>query len=327
MSTPSHRQLARPWRVLLTLGSLLVALAGIGLGLRLAGVIQPAGSQPSHGLTSIEDTFLPGSPAIVPVPPRPEAVIPLGRSHIRVPVLEYHYIRVVTDPYDRLGFNLSVTPLNFAIQMDWLTRHGYHPINLADLRAYFAGLAPLPARPVVLTFDDGYQNFYIAAEPILQAYGFKAVAYIVPGFWGNRAYMTPDELTQLDRSGLVQIGSHTVDHVNLTHAGPAQVNYQLRASKSMLERLLGHPVVDFCYPTGRFDDLVIAAVGNAGYLTATTQVPGTTLVWSNRLAWPRVKVLGGETLATFVANLGTPEPTVEPPAPPTRPAAPHSRLF
>jgi len=240
--------------------------------------------------------------------PSTEGLIPLGRLGIRVPILEYHYIRV--DTHDRLGFNLSVTPSNFVAQMTWLANHGYHPINFADLRAYFLGRAPLPARPVVLTFDDGYLDFYTTAFPVLQALGFKAVSYIVSGFLDRDAYMTGEELLQLDRSGLVEIGSHTVEHVNLAKSTPVELAFELQASRSSLEKLLGHSVVDFCYPSGDFNSAAVAAVSTAGYITATTEMPGTELAWSTRLIWPRVRVAGGETLQTFIANLGQPEPWI-----------------
>jgi hypothetical protein len=110
-------------------------------------------------------------PTTVEPGPTTESVIPLGRSGIRVPILEYHYIRVNPNPRDQLGFNLSVTPTNFSAQMDWLASHGYHPITFDDLHAYFEGKEPLPARPVVLTFDDGYLDFFTTAFPILQAHG------------------------------------------------------------------------------------------------------------------------------------------------------------
>ncbi len=237
-------------------------------------------------------------------------VIPLGRRAIAVPILEYHYIRVNPYPNDRLGFNLSVTPLDFQAQMTWLDTHGYHPVTFDDLRAYFAGKAPLPDRPVVLTFDDGYLDFLTAAEPVLQAHGFEAVAYIVPGFWGRKSYMSAAEVKALDRSGLVEIASHTMDHVDLSASTPAERAYELDRSRQALEKLLGHPVLDFCYPVGAFGNGAVGAVGAAGYATATTETPGSELSWPARLMWPRIRVNGGETLDAFIAGLGAPEAAV-----------------
>lgn len=265
-------------------------------------------------------------PGAIP-PSGVESIIPLGRSSLRVPILEYHYVRVVDYRRDVMGYNLSVTPADFKAQMDWLYAHGYHPVTFADLRAYFAGRQPLPARPVVLTFDDGYQNFWTSAEPILLAHGFRSVSYVVPGFWNNAFYMSPQEVQVLDRSGMVEIGSHTMNHADLATAGPSIRAYQLSVSKSVLEQLLGHPVLDFCYPSGKFNAAAAAAVGAAGYQTATTQVPGMALSWAGRLTWPRVRVAGGEKLADFIANLGRPEPAVDILVAPSPQPAPGSGAF
>jgi peptidoglycan/xylan/chitin deacetylase (PgdA/CDA1 family) len=152
---------------------------------------------------------------------------------------------------------------------------------------------------------------------MLAAHQFKAVAYVVPGFWGQAWYMTPAEIVDLDRSGLVEIASHTMNHVDLKTSSAANRVYQLNTSRRMLEHLLGHSVLDFCYPSGQFDAASVSAVGGAGYMTATTQMPGTTLAWSARLLWPRVRAAGGETLADFATGLGQPEPTMAELVPPS----------
>jgi peptidoglycan/xylan/chitin deacetylase (PgdA/CDA1 family) len=224
-----------------------------------------------------------------------------------VPILEYHYIRFNPDPRDQLGFNLSVTPRSFKAEMDWLEAHHYHPVDLADLRAYFAGQEDLPAQPVVLTFDDGYEDFYASAWPILRAHGFKAVSYVVPGFLGRKNYMTSLQVAELDRAG-IEIGSHTVHHADLTRLDPTTLQIELQASRGYLEQLLGHPVLDFCYPSGRFNARVEAAVAAAGYQSATTERAGTAQSWAGRLAWTRVRVRGGEPLATFETALGPSDP-------------------
>jgi peptidoglycan/xylan/chitin deacetylase (PgdA/CDA1 family) len=262
-----------------------------------------------HAPAAVGNAANPTSPPTPsPIPNQPQLVIPPGLTRVHVPILEYHYIRVNPNPRDRLGFNLSVTPANFQAQMDWLTAHGYHAIDLAALRAYFAGQVDLPAKPVVLTFDDGYRDLYSTAWPILRAHGFTAVSYVVPGFLAGKGYMTPDQVSQLGRAG-IEIGSHTVHHVDLTKADPAALRIELEASKGYLEQLLGRPVLDFCYPSGRFNQTVEAAVEAAGYQSATTELPGTALSWANRLAWTRVRVAGGEQLSAFATSLGPSDPT------------------
>jgi peptidoglycan/xylan/chitin deacetylase (PgdA/CDA1 family) len=229
----------------------------------------------------------------------------------------YHYIRVNPDPADRLGFNLSVTPVDFARQMDWLAASGYHPIDFDDLRGYLLGGGDLPDRPVVLTFDDGYRDLYTAAYPVLRAHHFKAVAYIVSGFVNSPVNVTADQVLEMDANG-IQIGAHTVSHADLTKLSGAGLWHEVADSKASLEGLLGHPVLDFCYPSGRFDDRVVRAVQAAGFLTATTTQPGLVHSAGDRFTWTRVRVSGGESLEQLVSDLGPPEsgPLVDqPPAP------------
>ena len=243
-------------------------------------------------------------------------VIPAGRSTISVPILLYHYIQDVTlKTNGKLTFGLSVSVEDFAAQMDWLAAHDYHPVTMEDLDEYFTRREPLPSKPVVITIDDGYRDLYTAAFPILKAHGFRAVAYIVSGFVGEKRYVTRAMVQDMDANG-IEIASHTVNHPNLARTSAPMVTYELVESKKWLENVIGFAVVDFAYPSGRFDAAVIAQVEEAGYASAVTEVPGTYHSWSDRFAWARVRVSGGESLADFIAGLGPVEPyvTVKPAA-------------
>jgi len=286
------------------LAPVLIGVVGLGLAGLLPDVA-PAGVL-SH--FSLPIPFI-SAPEPTPTPEARE-VVPAGRSPVQVPIIEYHYIRVNPDPRDRLGFNLSVTPSDFKAQMDWLQVNGYHAITLNDLRAYFQEQKPLPSRPIVLTFDDGYADFYTTAFPILQAHGFTAVSYVVPGFLDHPRYMTSAQVEEIDGAG-IEIGAHTMTHADLTNAGPAQLVLEVEGSKKALEKLLGHPVLDFCYPSGKFNDAVIASLRQFGLQSATTELPGTDHTWDGRLTWKRVRANGGELLSEFIASLGTPEKTVK----------------
>jgi peptidoglycan/xylan/chitin deacetylase (PgdA/CDA1 family) len=227
-----------------------------------------------------------------------------GPVAIRVPILMYHYIRVNPVEHDRLGFALSVTPADFAAQMSWLARNGYHPITTDDLFAYLGGSRGLPNRPVILTFDDGYADFYNTALPILRSHDFTAVAYVVSGFIGRPGYMSGEQVLAADRAG-IEIGSHTVDHVNLAKQSGAGVRYQLTASKQALERILGHKVNAFCYPYGGFNSTVAATVQWAGYRDATTTKFGFVETMAGRYVWGRVRVSGGESLGDFTVAVAS----------------------
>jgi peptidoglycan/xylan/chitin deacetylase (PgdA/CDA1 family) len=228
----------------------------------------------------------------------PPIVLAPGPLAIRVPILMYHYIRANPYARDRTGFALSVTPADFEVQMTWLARNGYHPITTNDLYSYLSGARGLPSRPVILTFDDGYADFYNTALPILRSHDFTAVAYVVSGFVGRPGYMSPEQVLAADRAG-IEIGSHTVDHVNLARQSGAGVRYEVSASKQALERLLGHPVYSFCYPYGGFNSAAAWAVQSAGYRDATTTKFGFVETVAGRYVWGRVRISGGEGLGDF----------------------------
>ena len=237
-------------------------------------------------------------------------VVPLGEATIRLPILMYHYIRKPpSTATDMLGYRLSVSPQDFRAQMDWLLFNHYHPVTFDQVRAYFAGKQPLPSRPVVLTFDDGYSDLYTAAFPVLQSHGFAAVAYIVSGFVNRPAYVSSAEVLKMDREG-IEIASHTVDHPNLARMGPSVTTFELGASKNCLEGLLGHPVVDFAYPAGKYNWQTIDALRQAGYSTAVIEDGSSLHNQDNRYLWGRVRVGGGESLSDFISGLGTSMPSV-----------------
>jgi peptidoglycan/xylan/chitin deacetylase (PgdA/CDA1 family) len=237
--------------------------------------------------------------------------VPLGYPTITLPILMYHYVRKPPSTLtDWMGYRLSVAPEVFQAQMDWLHSSGYHPVDFNDVRGYFAGVRPLPPRPVVITLDDGYKDLYTTAFPILAAHQFKAVAYIVTGFVGQGPYVSRDDVVALDRGG-IQIASHTVSHPNLAKASYGSAMYQLVQSKLWLEQLVGHQVLDFAYPSGQFNGDTMAEVRLAGYDTAVTVDGSSFHSQADRYRWTRVRVLGGESMGDFRASLGASMPTVK----------------
>lgn len=228
-----------------------------------------------------------------------------GSGAVRVPILMYHYIRTVNPNVDYMGYQLSVTPSDFAKQMDWLARNGYHAVTTEELMGYLSGSNGLPAKPVILSFDDGYADFYTGAIPILRSHDFTAVSYVVAGFIGRPGYMTSSQIVAAHRAGF-EIGSHTVDHVNLTRQSDAGLRYQLVASKQALETILGTPVTSFCYPYGKYGAREMAAVEAAGYSDATVaSISSSMRTAAGRYLWSRIRVVGGQPISEFAFNVIT----------------------
>ncbi len=196
-------------------------------------------------------------------------------TNIHVPILMYHYIRTVTDPRDGLGARLSVTPEMFEQQMKILKDEGFSTITLDDLASAWRLETHLPEKPIILTFDDGYEDFYTTAFPILKKYNFKATTYIVTNFIDKDRYMTKAQLVELSGSPLITIGAHTMNHIDLSQAASTKLHEEIFTPKVWLESVTGYVVHHFCYPSGKYNALALQQVEAAGYTTATTTNPGT----------------------------------------------------
>ena len=232
-----------------------------------------------------------------------------GGAHIvRVPILMYHYIRVNPNPRDRVGADLSVTPDNFAQQMRLLAAKGFHTVSMDELATAILTGAPLPSHPIALTFDDGYEDFYAAAFPILKRYGFDATSFIITGKVGWKGYLTWDQMREMQATGLVQFESHTVDHVTMNRISRARADYELRASKSALEKHLGSHVDVFCYPSGRYNIAVESLVAQDGYIAGVSTQPGIVHNIADLLALTRMRIHGGDTTQGFALKLGLSAP-------------------
>ncbi len=242
----------------------------------------------------------PLAPAATAVPPTPT---PKPRSTTIIPILMYHYVRVVTDPKDTIGIGLSVKPELFAQQMQYLADNGYTTLTMQEVYDILVGRKSLPTRPIALTFDDGYRDFYTAAWPILQRHNFKATNYVITKFIGWDAYMTWPMLQELSDGGQVEIGAHTRSHVDLRTLSADKLQDEVLGSKAILETGLGRPVGAFCYPAGFYNAGVIAAVGRANYLTATTELPGAKQNIQNPYELPRIRVNGPDPLGAWSSRL------------------------
>jgi peptidoglycan/xylan/chitin deacetylase (PgdA/CDA1 family) len=282
-------------------------------------VAAPASPQEDtqDAVPAVEDVGAAGVPLadllLVPGPDAVRAALPHDAPDLRVssgprltvPVLMYHYIRVNPVRSDRLGATLSVTPHDFAEQMAALRRAGVRTVSLGDVVTALGGGRPLPPRAVVLTFDDGYGDFSTAAMPVLQAEGFRATVFVVSGFVGRPGYMTAADVVAAAAAGMT-IGAHTVHHVELAHIPASLARAEIEVSRQQLEELSGQPVDDFAYPYGDTSRAVAALVQAAGFHDAVTTAFGATEQPAQQFALSRVRVEGGETLATFASEVLAP---------------------
>lgn len=213
---------------------------------------------------------------------------PLTQS-IRVPILLYHYVEYVQDKSDTIRQSLNIQPHTFEQQVKTLQDANYSFMTVGELGEVLNGEKKLPKKPVILTFDDGYRDFFTDVFPILKKYKIKATEYVVSGFIGKPNYMFSEQIEEISRSGLVEIGAHTVHHVSLAYKLLPVVQFEVQKSKSDLERSYGIRVVSFAYPNGSFDETSIRIVKDAGYTSAVSTVPGIDQSQNNRFFLYRLR--------------------------------------
>jgi peptidoglycan/xylan/chitin deacetylase (PgdA/CDA1 family) len=172
-------------------------------------------------------------------------------------------------PADAPYPELYVTRSDFSRQMDWLDEHSYQAVTLEQVeKAWYHG-GTLPAKPVVLSFDDGYRPQFTFALPELRKHGWPGLLNLKAE--GSDLYTSNVEA--MIAAGW-ELAAHTIHHLDLTTLGAAELKEEVAGSRAILRREYGVPVENFCYPAGRFDSTVIAAVKAAGYVGATTEIPG-----------------------------------------------------
>lgn len=250
-------------------------------------------------------TFTP-MPTATPVPtPSPEptaAPSPTAEAHLeRVPVLMYHQIAAPEEN------DLYLAPENFQSQLDWMAANGYTPVTMKELARHWRSNAPLPPKPIVLTFDDGYAPMYTEVYPRLMEKGWAATFYIVPLYTGDPgSFVTPEQLREMAGGGM-DIGSHTYSHAQLTDYGEADIRWELTESKAVLSEWTGQEVVSFCYPSGRYTPDIADMVCDAGYESAVTTLYGASEESMGLYAVSRLRIswgMTGEGLENALANLG-----------------------
>jgi peptidoglycan/xylan/chitin deacetylase (PgdA/CDA1 family) len=210
-----------------------------------------------------------------------------------VPILMYH---VLSSPPANAPYpDLYVAPAAFRGQVAWLAAHGYRAVTLQRVFDAWRGAATLPAKPVVLTFDDGYLSDVRTALHWPGVLNLE-VANLKP-VWGIR----PPGVRKLLAAGW-ELDAHTLTHPDLTTVDTARLREEVTGSRAAIRKMFHVPVNFFCYPAGRYDDAVIAAVQGAGYLGATTTNYGLARP-DDLYTLARVRVSGSDGVKGFAAKL------------------------
>lgn len=208
-------------------------------------------------------------------------------AQYQVPILMYHYIRDASGE-NELGQNLSVHPDNFALQMKWLSVNNYATLKLSDLadpnKKEISQIIGQNQKPIILTFDDGYEDAYTYALPVLKENNMTGTFFIIRDFVGRAEYMNQNQIDKMQSAGM-EIGSHSLSHPSLEKLSAADQRTQIFDSKDSAKT--------FCYPAGKFNDTTVKLVEEAGYIAAVTTQAGIANQDSNLLELPRVRIQNG----------------------------------
>ena len=238
-----------------------------------------------------------------------------GRAkNSHVPVLTYHSISNNLFGHSHPYFQINTSPEVFSEQMRWLKCAGYESIGLSEMwRQVSAGQDM--SKKVVITFDDGYRDFYTDAYPIMKQCGFSATVFLATGRIRNVAmryegvdYLTWDDIRELHAGG-IQFGSHTVTHPDLRSMEPEQIDYELGCSKETIEQEIGSAVESFSYPfpfpeeDKDFTRFLGDTLENLGFKNGVCSVIGRANRKSNPFFIPRMPLNSGDNVELLQAKL------------------------
>ena len=203
-----------------------------------------------------------------------------------IPILEYH---MVSEQPWRGAEDYCVPPEDFRQQMDWLASEGYTTITLLEFMKAKRGKMELPEKPIVLTFDDGYESNYLELLPILEERGMRAMVYMVTNRIGQPGYLSWDELRDMQGRG-IEIGSHTANHLPMTELSPGEQADEMRLSKLIMEWNGINTVFSFSYPNGKYSESMPELLRENEYLTAVTGDAGLNTFRTNPYLLQRVNI-------------------------------------
>lgn len=233
-----------------------------------------------------------------PIPSPSPAPIVYGGFCLNVPVIFYHHIQPMAEAKAQGHESLTVDSGTFDSQMAYLVSRGYRTISAETLTAALSGHTGLPGKSIVVSVDDGYDDMFAYAYPIIQKYGITVNLAIPTGLINNPGYMNWDNLRQMTGSGKVFIYNHTWSHANLAGVSSEKAQYEVSTAKKQLVENLGRNSNVFFYPYGNENSAAVETLRANGYSAAFTTIPGTTQCDSFMMSLRRIRI-GNSSLAAY----------------------------
>jgi peptidoglycan/xylan/chitin deacetylase (PgdA/CDA1 family) len=246
---------------------------------------------------------------------RPLRRISSSPAALRIPILMYHSIAEPSTDSRHPYFGTVTSPAVFEQQMRYLHENGFETLAPADIFANGETSIRIVRKPVIITFDDGFLDFYTNAQPILAKYGFTAIVYLPTAYiqkttatFKGLDCLTWSEVRELSRAGVL-FGSHTVTHPVLKEVNHDQLEAELRDSKSTIENELGFAIDSFAYPYAypqhqrEFVQRLRSVLVDAGYQNGVSTIIGSTHGIEDRFCLKRLPANSWDDPTFFAAKL------------------------
>lgn len=245
------------------------------------------------------------TPTLVPTraaSPTAFVTAPAPGSAAIVPILMYHHLQDLPGDASVLVQTWTVAPHNFDAQMALVAQRGFHAITMAQLVGQLKGGKSLPAKPIVVSFDDGWAEQYTVAFAVLKKYRLSGTFFVYTRPLDHAQFMTWSQLQEMSAAGM-DIQPHTLTHPHLRALAPDEAMKEIADSKSILETRLGKPMIAFAYPFGEYNAAVIDMLKRAGFEAAVTLDPGYRQRADELFTLHRIRVSYNDTLDDFAKRL------------------------
>lgn len=226
------------------------------------------------------------TPILLPLSTTPSA---FHKNTYRLPIVLYHYVEEVDDPSDSIRKKMDVEPVIFESHLRKLTDEGFTSYFIAEIPDIISGKKIAAEKSIFLTFDDGYEDFYIHVFPLLKKYHMKATFYVVYNFIGKKGYISDGQLREIIAMGNIEIGSHTIHHRALKGANTETAREEIVYSKELFEKVYGLDVKTFAYPYGSISSETVQVVKEAGYIAAVSTINGLIQSENNLFTLSRIR--------------------------------------
>lgn len=254
------------FKIFLVLGGIILILAGLVLLKKApAGTEQKIATQSGFSAT-LEEARKKAEEAKKAEEELKKFIATYGPCR-NIPILMYHHVA------DEQGW-LYVKKETFSQQMGYLATKGYTPVTLPEIVENLQTSKPLPPKPIVLTFDDGYRDFYENTYPILRVFNFKATAFVITQHVEGANYVSWDQLREMLGSGLITVGDHTLSHPSLSILTEERLKDEIISAKNIIEGKLGISVSLFAYPYGGANGEAEKILRENGFVAAVTSHRG-----------------------------------------------------